>query len=55
MRGLKKEFQPKEDLSLPQHIHLVGAGGVHMSAIGQILIAKGHILSGSDLSISDYT
>ena len=55
MKGVRKKNQLSKNLSLPKHIHLVGAGGVHMSAIGQILIAKGHMLSGSDLSRSDYT
>tara|TARA_Y100000817_G_scaffold290270_1_gene260842 strand:+ start:495 stop:1928 length:1434 start_codon:yes stop_codon:yes gene_type:complete len=55
MKEVLKNNQLKENLSLPKHIHLVGAGGVHMSAIGQILISKGHILSGSDLASSGYT
>jgi len=40
---------------IPQRVHLVGAGGVHMSAIGQILRARGHEVTGSDLAASDYT
>ena len=51
MKSVKNQLQ--KNFSLPKHIHLVGAGGVHMSAIGQILITKGHVISGSDLSSSD--
>ena len=40
---------------IPHRVHLVGAGGVHMSAIGQILRARGHEVTGSDLAASDYT
>ena len=40
---------------IPQRVHLVGAGGVHMSAIGQILRHRGHQVTGSDLAASDYT
>lgn len=37
-------------MSLPDgRIHLVGAGGAGMSAIAKVLVAKGHVLSGSDL------
>ena len=41
--------------AIPPRVHLVGAGGVHMSAIGQILLARGHTVTGSDLAASDYT
>ena len=41
--------------SIPQRVHLVGAGGIHMSAIGQILLARGHEVTGSDLELSEYT
>ena len=39
----------------PQHVHLVGAGGIHMSAIGQILLQRGHAVTGSDLVLTEYT
>ncbi len=39
----------------PHRVHLVGAGGVHMSAIGQVLLHRGHAVSGSDLAASDFT
>jgi len=38
--------------TLPRRVHIVGIGGVHMSAIAQILLALGHEVSGSDLSLS---
>jgi UDP-N-acetylmuramate--alanine ligase len=41
--------------SIPQRVHLVGAGGIHMSAIGQILLQRGHEVTGSDLALSEYT
>lgn len=41
--------------SIPKRVHLVGAGGIHMSAIGQILLNRGHEVSGSDLSRSEFT
>src|SRR3990170_4106187 len=34
---------------IPQRVHLVGIGGMHMSAIARILLARGHQVSGSDL------
>ena len=37
------------DLSEPRRIHLVGAGGSGMNAIGLVLAEMGHMLSGSDL------
>ncbi|MGH2608618.1 MAG: UDP-N-acetylmuramate--L-alanine ligase, partial [Tepidiformaceae bacterium] len=36
-------------------VHLVGAGGMHMSAIGQLLLERGVRVSGSDLVRSDFT
>ena len=40
------------DLSVPRRIHVVGAGGVGMSAIATVLSAMGHQVSGSDLKSS---
>jgi len=40
---------------IPHAVHLVGAGGMHMSAIGRILLARGHAVSGSDLRRSGLT
>jgi UDP-N-acetylmuramate--alanine ligase len=36
-------------------VHLVGIGGMHMSAIGQLLLERGAVVSGSDLRASDFT
>ncbi len=33
---------------IPARVHLVGIGGMHMSAIARILLAWGHEVSGSD-------
>src|SRR5262249_45979750 len=40
------------DLSRPRRIHIVGGGGAGMSAIGSVLAAMGHSVSGSDLKDS---
>ena len=40
---------------IPEHVHLVGAAGIHMSAIGQILLTRGHHVTGSDLVASEHT
>ena len=42
-------------LSLPQHVYLVGIGGVSMSGIAEHLHAKGHHVCGSDRTPNDYT
>lgn len=41
--------------AIPQHVHLVGIGGAHMSAIGRILLSRGHTVSGSDLRATPVT
>jgi len=41
--------------TVPQQVHLVGIGGVHMSAIAHILMTWGHTVSGSDLRLSSFT
>ncbi len=41
--------------SIPQRVHLVGIGGIHMSAIAHILLTWGHQVSGSDLKLSPLT
>ena len=40
---------------IPHRVHLVGIGGIHMSAIARILLAWGHSVSGSDVKISPLT
>jgi len=32
----------------PRHLHLLGIGGTGMSAIAEVLVAMGHVVSGSD-------
>jgi UDP-N-acetylmuramate--alanine ligase len=41
--------------AIPRKVHLVGIGGAHMSAIGRILLARAHSVSGSDLRRSPVT
>lgn len=41
--------------TIPRRVHLVGIGGAHMSAIARILVARGHVVSGSDLRASNTT
>ncbi|MQC83031.1 MAG: UDP-N-acetylmuramate--L-alanine ligase [Chloroflexi bacterium] len=53
--GIMSRNRQQRDAIAPPRVHLVGAGGVHMSAIGQLLIARGHTITGSDLAPSDYT
>jgi len=47
--------EPKNTNAIPQRVHLVGAGGMHMSAIGEILLARGHVITGSDIATSVHT
>lgn len=41
--------------AIPKKVHLVGIGGMHMSAIARILLSWGHEVSGSDLRASPLT
>jgi UDP-N-acetylmuramate--alanine ligase len=41
--------------AIPQRVHLVGVGGIHMSAIALLLRERGHTVSGSDLTLSPLT
>jgi UDP-N-acetylmuramate--alanine ligase len=41
--------------AIPQRVHLVGVGGIHMSGIAQVLRARGHRVSGSDLYLTPLT
>ncbi|HEX2849693.1 MAG TPA: UDP-N-acetylmuramate--L-alanine ligase [Acidimicrobiales bacterium] len=43
------------DLTVHQHVHIVGIGGAGMSAIATVLAAMGHTVSGSDLRASAAT
>ncbi|TAJ19586.1 MAG: UDP-N-acetylmuramate--L-alanine ligase [Dehalococcoidia bacterium] len=56
MIGMKPRQQPKNGHeAIPARVHLVGAGGIHMSAIGQILRHRGIQVTGSDLTLSEHT
>lgn len=39
----------------PERVHIMAAGGTHMSAIAQVLHARGHRVSGCDVGTSSYT
>jgi UDP-N-acetylmuramate--alanine ligase len=41
--------------AIPQRVHLIGVGGIHMSGIAQILRHRGHDVSGSDLTLTPLT
>ncbi len=41
--------------AIPQRVHLVGVGGMHLSAIARILAARGHTVTGSDTALSPLT
>ncbi len=41
--------------SVPQRVHLVGIGGIGLSAIARVLAMRGHAISGSDLRASPLT
>jgi len=53
--GLKPRQQRRNGNGIPHRVHLVGAGGIHMSGIGQILLQRGHVVTGSDLALSEHT
>lgn len=40
---------------LPEHIHLVGIGGIGLSAIARILFMNGYTVSGSDMTATSIT
>ncbi len=47
--------EKKGTKTIPRRVHLVGIGGVHMSAIAHILMKWGHDVSGSDQRLSSFT
>lgn len=49
------ESRESRDSVIPHRVHLVGIGGMHMSAIARILLSRGHFVSGSDLTASPLT
>ena len=40
---------------LPEHVHLLGAGGAGVSGLARLLHARGHRLSGHDREASPFT
>ena len=38
-----------------KHIHCIGIGGIGLSAIAEIFISRGYLVSGSDMKESDIT
>ena len=48
-------LEQTKSTAIPQRVHLVGIGGVHMSAIAHILLTWGHSVSGSDIRLSSFT
>jgi UDP-N-acetylmuramate--alanine ligase len=53
--GGERPLASSSSFPIPHHVHLVGIGGAHMSAIGRILLSWGHDVSGSDLRASPVT
>ncbi|MGE0134634.1 MAG: UDP-N-acetylmuramate--L-alanine ligase [Dehalococcoidia bacterium] len=49
-----KSRTDQDGFAIPHRVHLIGAGGMHMSAIGQVLLARGHIVTGSDIAPSEH-
>ena len=43
------------ELRQGQHIHLVGIGGAGISAIAEVLLGRGFVVSGSDQQLNDRT
>ena len=42
-------------LATPVHAHLLGIGGIGVSAVARLLLARGHRVSGSDVRESSIT
>ena len=40
---------------IPERVHLIGVGGMHLSGIARILTSWGHSVSGSDMRLSPMT
>ncbi|MCH8160712.1 MAG: UDP-N-acetylmuramate--L-alanine ligase, partial [Chloroflexi bacterium] len=45
----------EQTAGIPQRVHLVGVGGMHLSGIARLLIAWGHSVTGSDVQRSPLT
>ncbi len=46
---------PTDFFATPRRVHFIGAGGIGMSALALLLVARGHIVSGSDERDGDMT
>lgn len=52
---IRREPEPLVDLSTRRRCHVIGVGGPGMSAIAKLLVAMGHVVSGSDIHESAVT
>ena len=43
----------KAEDQIPMKVHLIGAGGIHLSGIAEMLLENGHRITGSDIKDSD--
>ena len=43
------------NLSAYRNIHCIGIGGIGLSAIAEILLSRGYLVTGSDMKESDIT
>jgi UDP-N-acetylmuramate--alanine ligase len=48
-------MSPELMAGIPERVHLVGVGGMHLSGIARILASWGHRVSGSDMRLSPMT
>ena len=55
LRSRRADARDGDAGAIPARVHLVGAGGIHMSAIGELLLGRGHTVSGSDLADTPLT
>ena len=38
-----------------KHVHFIGIGGIGMSAVAEVMLERGFVISGSDLNESDHS
>lgn len=56
MGGISMNSQRRQPwLGQIRHVHMVGVGGIGMSSIASVLLARGYRVTGSDLSLSELT
>ncbi len=53
--GRMKSQRRQPWLGQIRHVHMVGIGGIGMSSIASVLLARGYQVTGSDLSLNDLT